>query len=132
MLKTLANLIILILLKEIYSDSDPIYLNKNLNLTIERGETMTFLITDNYRIHNILVYCSLEDTMEISFFTSSIKKTRLYIIPTTKFDEERTYKILLKAKKKLTIFKLFLFPMSYKFNMVMMIMNLNLVLLINI
>ena len=99
-MKILANLIILILLKEIYSDSDPIYLNKNLNLTIEKGETMNFLIPNNYRIYNILVYCSLEDTMEISFFTSSVKKTRLYIIPTTKFDEERTYKVLLKAKKQ--------------------------------
>ena len=100
MSKILVNLIILILLKEIYSDSDPIYLNKNLNLEIEKGETITFLVPDSYRTYNILVYCSLEDTMEISHFTSDVKKTRLYIIPTTKFDEERTYKILLKAKKQ--------------------------------
>jgi hypothetical protein len=100
MLKILANLIILILLKEIYSDSDPKYLNLNLNLTIEKGETMTFLVPESYRTKNILVYCSLEDTMEVSYFTSDVKKTRLYIIPTTKFEEERTYKILLKAKKQ--------------------------------
>ena len=100
MLKILANLIILILLKEIYSDSDPKYLNLNLNLTIEKGETMMFLVPESYRTKNILVYCSLEDTMEVSYFTSDVKKTRLYIIPTTKFEEERTYKILLKAKKQ--------------------------------
>ena len=100
MLKILANLIIIILLKEIYSDSDPKYLNLNLNLTIEKGETMTFLVPESYRTKNILVYCSLEDTMEVSYFTSDIKKTRLYIIPSTKFEEERTYKILLKAKKQ--------------------------------
>jgi len=100
MLKIIENLIILILLKEIYSDSDTKYLNKNLNIIIEKGETKTFLIPESYRTQNILVYCSLEDTMEISYFTSSFVKTRLYIIPSTKIKEEKIYKILLNAKKQ--------------------------------
>ena len=98
MLKMITNLIILILLKEIYSDS--YYLNKNYNLTIEKGESITFLVPEDYRYTNILVYCSLDDTMEISYYTNSVMKTKMYIIPARKFNEERTYQIYLKAKNK--------------------------------
>lgn len=94
----ITNLIILILLKEIYSDS--YYLNKNYNLTIEKGESITFLVPEDYRYTNILVYCSLDDTMEISYYTSSVIKTKMYIITPRKFNEERTYQIYLKAKNK--------------------------------
>ena len=97
-MKILINLIILFLFKAIYSDT--YYLNKNFNLTIEKGDSMTFLVPDNYRYTNILVYCSLEDTMEISYGSSTVIKTRMYIIHTIKFNEERTYEILLKAKNK--------------------------------
>lgn len=85
----LANLIILILFKEIFSDT--YYLDNNFNLTIEKGDSMIFLVPDNYRFTNILVYCSLEDTMEISYGSSTVIKTKLYIINAIKFNEERTY-----------------------------------------
>ena len=134
MLKILANLIILILLKEIYSDSDPKYLNLNLNLTIEKGETMTFLVPESYRTKNILVYCSLEDTMEVSYFTSDVKKQDFILYLQQNLKKKEHTKFYLKQKNKLTIFNPFLFPMTYKFNMVKetIHLNLNLVLLINI
>ena len=97
MSKILANLIFIISFLEIYSNT--YYLNKNFNLTIEKGDSMTFLVPDSYRYTNILVYCSLEDTMEISH-GSTVIKTRMYVINTVKFDEETTYQILLKAKNK--------------------------------
>ena len=75
-------MIILILFKEIFSDT--YYLDNNFNLTIEKGDSITFLVPDNYGYTNILVYCSLEDTMEISYSYSTVIKTKLYIIHTIK------------------------------------------------
>ena len=67
---------------------------------MEKGDSLTFIVPDNYRFTNILVYCSLEDTMEITNGGSTVIRTRMYIINTVKFNEETTYKILLKAKNK--------------------------------
>ena len=97
MSKKLPNLIFIISFLEIYLNT--YYLNKNF-ITIEKGDSMTFLVPDSYRYMNILVYCSLEDTMEISSGGSTVIKTRMYVINTVKFDEETTYQILLKPKNK--------------------------------
>ena len=96
--KTLSNIIFLILFLEI--NSQTYYLDRNYNLQMEKGDSLTFIVPDNYRFTNILVYCSLEDTMEITNGGSTVIRTRMYIINTVKFNEETTYKILLKAKNK--------------------------------
>ena len=113
--KALANLIFLILFLEIYSNT--YYLNQNYNFEVAKGESLTFLVPDSYRTTNILVYCSLEDTMEISYGGSTVIKTRMYIINNVKFNDQRTYEILLKAKNKPYNFQsLFIrsnFPVQY-------------------
>ena len=117
-------------MKEIFSDS--YYLNKNYNLTIEKGESITFLVPEDYRNTNILVYCSLDDTMEISYYTSRVMKTKMHIIPARKFNEERTYQIYLKAKNKPYNFQSVFIYEELQVQFSDGYLTLNLVLLINI
>ena len=80
--------------------SQSYYLDKSYNFLIEKGTSWTFIVPDNYRYTNILLYCSIEDAMEISNGGSTIIKTRMYILNTAKYNYDNTYEIRLKSKNK--------------------------------
>ena len=116
-MKNLISNIFIFILLFLQLKSEEYYLDKNYKFEIQKGDSYSLVILQNYIYTNILLYCSLENAMEIIYDAISTPiTTQMYVILPKIYEYTITYHITLKSSNKPYFFQNIYIPKELSVN----------------
>ena len=116
-MKNLISNIFIFILLFLQLKAEEYYLDKNHKFEIQKGDSYSLVIPQNYIYTNILLYCSLENAMEIIYDAISTPiTTQMYVILPKIYEYTITYHITLKSSNKPYFFQNIYIPKELSVN----------------